>query len=598
MYGYEVLTKLADGSAAEVFLAKEESSQRRLILEVLRPELLNDAATYGRFIDEAKERQNLQHPNLVRRQRFGCGEDGRIYAVTEPLRGDHLGRRLKNAGSLPPVELCRILIPICDALEYLHKRGQVHGALRPSTIYVDPTGIQPPKLLDTGLSLLRTHSNQVTLSGLVLVEAEYLAPERIGGRRGDTLSDVYGLGVLMFELLTGTPPYSAADPSKTRLLHLSSRPPNLPAGCEALTPIVHRCLAKKRKDRFPDVLEVRRALEDVLEQLMGEPAPTNRTLDDSTLELSIEVHPVERETQPSEAPVTAWTPPPLPSLAVGGTLGSYELEKSLGEGGMGLVFLARHKRLGKRVALKVLRPEEASNPIQLQRFFQEARALNEIQNPHIVRIHDLVEEGSAPSGRVYLVMEALEGKTIKELAASEKVTVDRAVLLMAQVCDALSAAHEVGMVHRDIKPANLFVTKDRGGGDFVKVLDFGVAKLAGGPDSLQMTQTGVIVGTPSFMAPEQGCAETVDHRADLYAVGAVLYSLLTGRPPFYGDSVIQILGQLLTQKAPPLPSRSALGEPISEHLRSVVGRVLEKMPTHRFASAAELKSALLGAIKH
>ncbi len=179
MRGYEFLRKLADGSAAEVFLAREERSQSRVVIEVIRPELTSDAEIYGRFLDEAKERKTLTHPNLLRRVTSGCASDGRVFVVTEPIAGEHLGSVLVTNGPLPPGDAVRMLLPICDALDYLHGRGMVHGNLRPSNVFLCGTGSElVPKLLDTGLSLFRSKRSVRSPGSITLVEPEYLSPER------------------------------------------------------------------------------------------------------------------------------------------------------------------------------------------------------------------------------------------------------------------------------------------------------------------------------------------------------------------------------------------------------------------------------------
>ncbi len=277
----------------------------------------------------------------------------------------------------------------------------------------------------------------------------------------------------------------------------------------------------------------------------------------------------------------------------GQILGSYQLIELIGQGSMGRVYLARHLRLGRAVALKLLRPEHARNPDLLQRFFQEARTVNQISHEHIVEIFDFVDE-SAGDGRVYYVMELLQGKSLSDLLESEPLAVSRIAALGVQVCDALEAAHRVGVVHRDIKPDNLFVVKRPGEPDYVKVLDFGVAKLTSPLEGLTRGQTleGLIIGTPDYMSPEQARGRAADARSDIYGVGTVLYQLLCGRLPFDGPS----LGELLTQvvRTPPraLPRHTVAGEPIPEALREVVQRCLEKEPEDRYASMAALGEAL------
>jgi len=256
----------------------------------------------------------------------------------------------------------------------------------------------------------------------------------------------------------------------------------------------------------------------------------------------------------------------------GEVLGAYELVRFLGEGGMGEVWLARHVRLGREVAIKLLKPEFAAHPDVVQRFFQEARVVNDIDHPHIVQILDFVEE----PGRVYCVMELLEGRTLAELSATEgPLGLARTCDVLAQVCDALEAAHQRHVVHRDIKPENVFVTRGPDGGDFVKVLDFGIARRA---TEAGRTQAGMVLGTPQYMAPEQAAGRAVDARADLYAVGVTLFEVLSH--------------QSVASVAPTPVTRTARGEAVPPALTQLIAACLELDPARRPASAAAAAQVL------
>ncbi|MBC7976028.1 MAG: serine/threonine protein kinase, partial [Myxococcales bacterium] len=231
------------------------------------------------------------------------------------------------------------------------------------------------------------------------------------------------------------------------------------------------------------------------------------------------------------------------SLPTGTLIGSYRLVALLGEGGMGRVYVAEHLKLGRRVAIKKLRRELISNPIAVARFFAEARAVNRISHENIVEITDLIEQ---PGGDNCIVMELLKGEDLAHrLQRTNTLPLQRALGIAAQTASALAAVHDAGMVHRDLKPDNIFLL-DRGGSpDFVKVLDFGVAKLAdvhhGGGIAMHTTAAGQIVGTPEYMSPEQGRGERVDFRTDLYALGVILYEMVTGHLPFEGTSFGELL---------------------------------------------------------
>jgi eukaryotic-like serine/threonine-protein kinase len=235
---------------------------------------------------------------------------------------------------------------------------------------------------------------------------------------------------------------------------------------------------------------------------------------------------------------------------VGREFGNYRLLQLLGEGGMGWIYLAHHLRIGRRVAIKMLRPELASDPVAVRRFFAEARAVNRIDHENIVEIHDFVHN---EHGYTYLVLEFLVGRDLLTLIESDSgVPLARAIDIMAQVSRALAAAHEAGVVHRDLKPENIFLTETADGTDFVKLLDFGIAKLLCPGGSPRLTRAGTAVGTPNYISPEQALGAEVDHRADIYSFGLILYELTTGRRPFAAADVVETVAKQVTE-VPPRP---------------------------------------------
>lgn len=276
-------------------------------------------------------------------------------------------------------------------------------------------------------------------------------------------------------------------------------------------------------------------------------------------------------------------------------VGTYELIRLIGEGSMGRVYQARHTKLDRTVAIKILRAEQARDPDLVQRFFQEARTVNRINHPHIVQIHDFVEEtDEAGRPQAYCVMEYVAGHTLAELMRQECLTLDRVLRIADQVCRALQAAHEVGVVHRDIKPENVLVTRGGDGQDVAKVLDFGVAKLLT-PDpalSLDRTFEGAIVGTPKYMAPEQAASLDVDFRTDVYGVGCLVYEMLAGRPAFDGERFAPLVAQILTQPPSPLEPRSCAGDVLPAALQSLVLQCLEKDPSLRPQTLADVRTRL------
>jgi serine/threonine-protein kinase len=274
---------------------------------------------------------------------------------------------------------------------------------------------------------------------------------------------------------------------------------------------------------------------------------------------------------------------------IGATIGSYRVLAKLGEGGMGTVYVAEHNLIGRRAAIKVLLPAFSANQEIVARFFNEARALTAISDPGIVQLFDF----GYHDGVAYIVMELLAGESMWErLQRVGRLAAIDAVRLMRQCAVSLAAAHGKGIIHRDLKPENLFVVGDPAvtGGERLKLLDFGVAKLAGLDAGPSRTRTGMMLGTPVYMSPEQcRSAPDIDSRSDIYSLGCVLFALLAGRPPFeYGNSGELIAAHL---REPP-PSLAQFAPELPPELDAIIQCCLAKEPAHRFASMHVVTGAL------
>ena len=257
---------------------------------------------------------------------------------------------------------------------------------------------------------------------------------------------------------------------------------------------------------------------------------------------------------------------------------------------MGRVYLANDLRNGRAVAVKVLRPEFTVDRSTLRRFIAEARTVSQLGHPNIVRVEEFIET-SADGGPVFYVMEYLTGTDLKRELAKGPMHFPRAIKIGLQLCDALEAVHGAGVIHRDIKPANIFLINHQGTDDFVKILDFGVAKLES-TDGTLTTTTGRPLGTPAYMSPEQAAGEKVDPRSDLYSLGVVLYEMFTGRRPFQAASFGAYVVQHMTTR-PLKPSELAHpGAPISEEMDRTILRCLEKEPQARYPNVRDLAADL------
>ena len=293
--------------------------------------------------------------------------------------------------------------------------------------------------------------------------------------------------------------------------------------------------------------------------------------------------------------------PPEPSGLVGRTISDrYRIDKELGSGGMGAVYQAEHLLMHKRVAVKVLHPEMTRVPEVVARFEREAMAAAHIEHPNVAAATDF---GKLEDGSFFLVLEFVEGRSLREELDRGTLSPERAFHVTRQVLAALVRAHGLGIVHRDLKPENVMLVERDGDKDFVKVLDFGIAKVPIGELSSPraegekpravLTQLGMVYGTPEYMAPEQALGQDVDLRADLYAVGVMLYEMLSGKRPFEADSPVQLLGMVVSM---PVPRLSLAAPNVPAELEVVTTRLLEKLARDRYVDARAALDALDGAM--
>jgi serine/threonine protein kinase len=275
---------------------------------------------------------------------------------------------------------------------------------------------------------------------------------------------------------------------------------------------------------------------------------------------------------------------------IGKNIEKYKVIRKIGEGGMGVVYEAEHIHIQKKVALKILREDYTRKQDVVERFKQEARSASIIGHPNII---DVTDFGYTHNGRVFFVMEYLDGEDLATILENERtISFRRAVKIARQVCNALTAAHDKGIIHRDMKPENIFLQKAGTKDEKVKILDFGIAKMSIlDQEGRKLTKTGIVFGTPEYMSPEQAAGKPVDRRIDIYSLGIILFEMLTGKVPFTGDTFMAILSKHIFEKVPSL-KESARNLAIPLTLESVIYKCLDKEPDRRFQSADELRDAL------
>jgi serine/threonine protein kinase len=316
------------------------------------------------------------------------------------------------------------------------------------------------------------------------------------------------------------------------------------------------------------------------------PAPTGALARAKRCPSCAELYPGDFRVCPRDATVLEVAPEQDDPL-LGALLGdSYEVTRVIGEGGMGRVYEAQHKRLaGKRFAIKVLHADLARQPDVVSRFQREAEATSVLSHANIVGVVDV---NRAPDGRPFIVAELLEGEMLASYIERKRcLSVPEAVYICRQVCAALMAAHERDIVHRDIKPENVFLIGREGDRRMVKVLDFGISRVGEGAATL--TKTGMVMGTPAYMPPEQARGARVDHRADIYAVGAILYEAVTGKRPFDGPDLMATLARVLSEE-PPRPC--TLNAALPPALEMTIQRAMAKQPSERHRTMRELDAEL------
>jgi serine/threonine protein kinase/tetratricopeptide (TPR) repeat protein len=652
---YVLLKSLARGGMGEIYVAAtgDPGFQKFCVIKKVIAER-SDRGKANRFLDEAKVVLRLAHANLV--PTFDAGEsDGEFYIAMELVEGKDLreiwNRCVRTRTRIPLDVALHVGREIARALAYVHSYADlklVHRDVAPPNILLSYFG--EVKLTDFGLarSILK---QEHTAPGVVFGRAAYLAPEQARGEIADARSDIYALGVVIWELLTGHQYVQLQNLDAATAMSLVRHPKPQPPSSKAawITPeldaVVMKALAPAREDRYQTAEEMRQALADVIsrvspradaercaeflrvlcaetareeqaerEQLLAESAklPTSiEDVSDTDIQPSlpeatpiVEATPIEENTglwkrsseeaptappRAASAPLTPQPDQPSGAYFVGRTIGGrYRMMRVIGEGGMGTVYAGEHIEIGKSFAVKILHPAYSRQRDLVERFRREARAASRIGHPNII---DVTDFGTTEEGCAYFVMEQLDGIDLADVLSHERrLDPTRACQIAIQICRALEAAHAAGVIHRDLKPENIFLVARDGQADFVKVLDFGIARSVG-QESRRLTNPGIAMGTPEYMAPEQALGGLADRRSDLYSVAALLYEMVTGTPP-HGNA--EDLSPLRKQEPPPSPRE--LRPDLDVDLERVIMRALEPDPAKRHQRMAALEYDLTKAL--
>ncbi len=610
---YLLLKRIARGGMGEVFLATTtglEGAERPVVVKIIRREHAKDPSFIARFLDEARVQAQLQHSGVAQVLDAALDEQtGEPYAVVEFVEGRSLGdlraRAVQMGKSIRWADAAALACLIAEALGYVHERKDasgrdlliVHRDLSPQNVMVSYTG--DVKIIDFGTARGQNRRCH-TVAGVVFAKPGYVAPEVANGDSGDARVDLYALGIMLWELCAGRRFLQGdAGVHMAAVARNEKNPPKIAAECGAppeLDVIIERLTTFDREDRYgegravatdlarvlaaaPPLLSGERGVRARAAELAkalfpGEPGKSRQEFGRLVAEArAARIVPQPPSSQPAREPKVDEKDKDL----LAGT--RYRILREIGRGSSSVVYEAEHVDLGRKVALKVLAAEKSLSQDFSDRFRREARALSTLSHEGLVEVSDF---GLAADGRLFCGMELLAGETLEAYLGREKGLDWREAL---GFCDkalaALDVAHAAGIVHRDLKPGNLFLTESS-----LKILDFGLAKTVDDPGLPRAGFT--LFGTPEYMAPEQAAAGQVDARADLYALGCVLYEMLTGRLPFVGPSAVALLDSKI-KGSPEHPRAAAPTRGIPPMVDALVMRALARHPSVRFQSAAEMR---------
>ncbi len=544
---YRIIRQLGQGGMGTVYEAFDVELERAIALKSIRPDLAANPAALRRLKQETLLTRQIAHRNVVRIFDLGVA-DGLRFITMEFVDGTDLKSLLGTRGRFSPKDAIAVMKQVCEGLQAAHTEDVIHRDLKPQNILIGRD--HRVRIVDFGLARSFDHTG-ITRTGTVLGTPHYMAPEQALGGQSDARSDIFALGVVFYELLTGELPFPAENMiesflarTRDRARPIHSIDSSIP---QWLARIVMRCLDREPGRRYQNAQEL-------LEELNAAEAPRFS----------------------SYASVSG-------VFAPGMVLGSrYLIEAEAGEGGMGKVYRARDLDLDRTIALKIVRPELASDPNGLLRLKHEISLASQISHKNVLRIHDLGEA----DGLRFVSMAWADGEDLSHLLRRYgSLPEERIVQLAIEMCEGLAAAHEQGIVHRDLKPSNVLLNS----AGHACIADFGLARMLETQQQQPLSSAGEVHGTPRYMSPEQAEGKLVDSRTDIYSLGLILYEMSTGKIPFKDDSVFQTLALRVAE----IPQSPKLVNPaLSEKLVAIILRCLERDPRNRYATTRDLLAAL------
>jgi serine/threonine protein kinase len=555
---YEILSLLAEGGMGAVFRARRTLLGDEVAIKVVRGEHTSTGPR-ERFLRESRASARLRHPHIVSILDFNADDEEHPFLVMELLNGLSVRDEIASRGRLTVAEVQAIVPPLCTALQFAHDLGIVHRDLKPANIVAHEfaQGQRVYKLVDFGIANLRdTDETRLTGPHEFLGTIAYAAPEQLTGGVVDARSDVYSLGAVVFEMLTGRPPFPGPDAMAVLNAHLNLPVPrisdsvaNTPAWIEIA---VSRALAKNPQDRWPSVADFGHALQ------AGDGGSTTVV-----------------RTVPTQ----------------GGLLAAYELGERIGPGRLdSMVYKGTHKGLGHPVAIRLLRRDTHRNWEGARaRFMREAQAL-QVAHPSIIQVRDYGEE----PGLVYLVTDYIEGQSLREvMIAAGPMPWPRLARLLSQLIEATRMLHRRKGLLCGVSPDIMRVTEDEEG-ERLMISSAGIWQAQDLLATLQdRTLRGVALADAElrYSAPELLTGRNADVRSDIFTMGVVTYEMATASLPYDGDSMPELLGNMLRGKPADPRSRQPT---LPAHAAAAMLRALKPVSSDRFATAREFGDALLG----
>lgn len=608
---------------AGVYQAHDSANNRPVVIKLLElpPSVRDNPAEQAALLERAVALQStLHHPYIVQVYDSGIAE-GYLYVVSEDVEAEgtlqtYLRQHRTDETRMPLETLARTLDVLANALDHLHRQAAVHGNLTPATIlWLE----DEPVLNDAGLlPLLLGTASQVQPDGTWIGTISYMAPEQLTGNSRTPASDCYALGCIAYELATGHPPYRAESPQELAQRQQRITPP-LPRQVrtelsEAMQLVLLRAIAHTTEQRFASGGDFARAFRAALEghplpfdasqyadllapspestasQTMSDPAelqaetPASDDASDASatsIADNDEATPEQTTRQDSQPP--AEQPASEPRRRVRGmpaTIGRYTVERELGRGAMGLVYLAVDPYMNRQVAIKSLPSRLTASPRLRTQFQHEAELIASLEHPCIVRVYDFGEHDDRP----FLVMHYLSGGSLSDRLVKGPMRLRKLSPIIERVAQGLDAAHERGIVHRDVKPGNILF--DTLGNAFLS--DFGIAVVSQAAASLSGKTE--VAGTPKYMSPEQALAlrgqssGDPDGRSDIYSLGVVFFEALTGKTPYSGSNMYETVMAHVKQ---PIPRVEDILVDVPSGAQEVLDQVLAKDPADRYQQAAD-----------